>query len=68
MISGVVLCLPRAGKAFGERGELMVAEDVQAGEQVGTAGAAHGELALPEAHRVTVEHRDGVEIKATAIK
>ena len=35
MISGVVLRLPRAGKASGERGELMVAEDVQAAEAVG---------------------------------
>ena len=59
---------PHAGKAFRERGELMVAEDVQAGEQVGTTGAAHGKLALPEAHHIAVEHRDGVEIKATAIK
>ena len=45
----------------------MVAEDVQAGEQVGAAGTAHGELALPEAYRVAVEHRDGVEVHRVAL-
>ena len=45
----------------------MVAEDIQAGEQVRTAGAAHGELALPEAYRVAVEHRDSVEIHRIAL-
>lgn len=39
MLSGVLSHLPRAGKAFGKRYRLTVAEDVQAGEQVGTAGA-----------------------------
>ncbi len=68
MLSGVVWLLPpRAGKAFGKRYRLTVAEDVQAGEQVGAAGAAHGKLTLPEAHRVAVEHRDGVQVHRIAL-
>lgn len=58
---------PRAGKAFGKRYRLTVAEDVQAGEQVGAASAAHGKLTLPEAHRVAVEHRDGVQVHRIAL-